>query len=79
MNKLSGVFASDVTDDMSDEAIENIAAETAESKKERSSSTKKLQILRQTRALLQRLDRQKPRGMWPVSTIGIADFSQELT
>ena len=62
LNKLPDVFNSDVTDGLSDEAIESIAAETDESKAERASSMRKLEILKRTRAVLQRLDRQTPKG-----------------
>lgn len=62
MQKLPGIFSPEATMALSDDSIEAIAAETDESKAERASSSKKLEILTKTLKVLHRLDRHNPRG-----------------
>ena len=47
---------------LNDDALDAIAAETEESKIERTSSTEKLKILEKTLEILNRLDRHRPSG-----------------
>jgi hypothetical protein len=62
LEKLSKIFYPEVVISLSDSVLESIAAETEDSKAERVSSTKKLEVLEATLKLLNRLDRHKPRS-----------------
>jgi hypothetical protein len=48
---------------LEDTVLQDIAAETEESKAERANTEKKLQVLEQTLSVLHRLDRHRPRGI----------------
>jgi hypothetical protein len=48
---------------LSDSVVEDIAAETEESKAERAACMKQLQELEETLSVLHRLDRYRPTGM----------------
>jgi hypothetical protein len=61
LEKLPKIFYPEVVIGLSDSVLESIAAETEDSKAERVSSTKKLEVLEATLKLLNRLDRHKPR------------------
>jgi hypothetical protein len=61
LEKLPGIFCPEVVIGLDDSLLQSIAAETEESKAERASSTKKLQILEATLKALHRLDRHKPK------------------
>ena len=63
MQKVPAVFTPEVAMRLSDEVIESIAAETEETKVERSSCEKKLDILQKTMAVLRRLEKHNPEGM----------------
>ena len=63
LNALPNIFTPDMILYMDGTKIEDIAAETEESKAERASSTKKLRILEETLSILHRLDRHKPESM----------------
>ena len=62
MKKLADIFAPKTVLNMEDEVIDDIASETEESKLERTSSTKKLEILEAALQALRRLDKHKPKG-----------------
>jgi hypothetical protein len=57
---LPSIFSPELVLGLDETMVENIAAETEESKTERASSTKKLQILEATLKILHRLDRHRP-------------------
>ena len=63
MQKIPAVFTPEVAMRLSDEVIERIAAETEETKVERSSCEKKLEILQKTMTVLRRLERHNPKGI----------------
>jgi len=60
IQKLPDIFGPETAASLEDSVIERIAAETEESKVERASSTKKLEILSRTLKVLHRLDRHNP-------------------
>ncbi len=62
MKKVADIFTPKTVLDMEDEVIDDIASETEESKLERASSTKKLEILEAALQALRRLDKHKPKG-----------------
>ena len=61
MQRLPAVFTPEVAMSLSDEVIKGIAAETEETKAERSSCEKKLEILQKTMTVLRRLERHNPK------------------
>ena len=62
MQKLPDIFTPKTVLDMEDEVIDDIASETEDSKVERTSSSKKLEILEAALQALRRLDKHKPSG-----------------
>ena len=63
LEKLPEIFSPTVVSKLSDGVVEDIAAETDESKVERAAFMKKLQGLEETLSVLHRLDRHRPTGM----------------
>ena len=62
MQKLGSIFNPQIVLEMDDGAIEDIAAETEESKIERASTTQKLEVLEAAMQALRRLDKHKAIG-----------------
>jgi hypothetical protein len=62
LNKIPGIFTPEIVISLEDAIIEDIAAETEESKVERSNTVNKKQILERALVVLHRLDRHKPKG-----------------
>jgi hypothetical protein len=62
LKKLSDIFTPAAVIGLEDVVIENIAAESEESKVERTSSMGKLEILEKALSVLHRLDRHSPRS-----------------
>jgi hypothetical protein len=62
LSKLPNIFTPAILIGLDNTTIEDIAAETEESKVERASSVKKLQILEKALDVLHRLNRHNPRG-----------------
>jgi GTPase SAR1 family protein len=63
LEKLPEIFSPTVVSKLTDSIVEDIAAETEESKVERTAFMKKLQVLEETLSVLHRLDRHRPTGM----------------
>jgi hypothetical protein len=62
LKKLPDIFTPAIVIGLEDAVIENIAAESEESKVERASSMGKLEILEKALSVLHRLDRHSPRS-----------------
>jgi hypothetical protein len=64
MQMLEGIFTTTTVIELEESVIEDIAAETEESKRERASSTRKKEILEEALKVLHHLDRHRPNSMY---------------
>jgi len=64
MQKLEGIFTTTTVIELEESVIEDIAAETEVSKRERASSTRKKESLEEALKILHHLDRQRPNSMY---------------